>query len=151
MAGQIVKLAAAGLVALSLGACVDIYQRHGYVPTQSDLENVIVGVDSRDTVLSAIGQPATAGLTRDETWYYVESTTRARGPLAPEEIERRVIAVSFDSNDTVANIEEFGLQDGNVIALNRRISEGGAQELSFIRQLLGNAGNFNAAQALGSN
>ncbi|WP_372604022.1 outer membrane protein assembly factor BamE [Actibacterium sp.] len=147
--GRIRTLALAGIVAVSLAGCIDIYEKHGYAPDQIELENVIVGVDTRDTVASTVGPPSTSGLTRDEAWYYVESTSRARGPMAREEVERRVVAISFTPAGTVTNIEEFGLEDGLVVVLNRRVTDGGIQDISFLDQLLGSVGNIDPGKFLG--
>jgi outer membrane protein assembly factor BamE (lipoprotein component of BamABCDE complex) len=128
----------------ALAACSPIYRSHGYVPSEQDLQQISVGVDTRDTVEAEIGSPSIAGVVGDEAWYYVQSDWVARGYFAPEEIRREVVAISFGNNGTVRNIERFGLADGRVIALNRRVTESNVQGVSFIRQLLGNVGNFRA-------
>ena len=46
------------------------------------------------------------------------------------------------------NVEKFGLQDGRVIVLSRRVTESNVKGLGFLRQLLGNLGNPSAAQFL---
>ncbi len=76
---------------------------------------------------------------------------RHYGYIAPREIEREVLAVLFDANDRVANIETYGLQDGQVIVLSRRVTDDNVADHTFIRQLLGNFGRVNAADFLGSN
>ena len=55
------------------------------------------------------------------------------------------MAVSFDANGVVANIERFGLERGRVVTLSRRVTDGSVTEISLIGQLLGNLGNFQAA------
>ncbi len=44
--------------------------------------------------------------------------------------------------------ERFGLQDGEVIALNRRVTDSNIEGVSFIRQLLGNLGRVDAGTLL---
>jgi hypothetical protein len=63
-------------------------------------------------------------------------------------VDRELVAISFDSGGVVRNIERFGLQDGRVIALERRVTESGINSESFLRQLLGNVGTPNAGQLL---
>ena len=67
----------------------------------------------------------------------------------PEVIERQVLAISFDDTDAIANIESFGLEDGRIVPLSRRVTDSSVVENGFLRQLLGNIGNFNPANALG--
>jgi outer membrane protein assembly factor BamE (lipoprotein component of BamABCDE complex) len=69
--------------------------------------------------------------------------------MAPRETEREVVAVSFDSNGVVQNVERFGLERGNVVTLDRRVTSSPISDKSFIRQLLGNIGRFNPAALAG--
>ena len=71
--------------------------------------------------------------------------------MAPVETEREVLAISFDANGVVSNIETFGLQDGNVIVLSRRITDNKTRDSTFVRQLLGSFGQVNASDFLGEN
>jgi len=144
-------LFAAGILGagLTLGACSPQYQNHGYIPPQEDLEKITVGQDTRDTVASTVGVPASAGLLTNSGYYYVRSRRKALGFLAPKEIEREVVAVSFNANGVVDNVERFGLERGNVITLERRVTNTSTSDKSFIRQLLGNIGRFNPAALAG--
>ncbi|MDP4991044.1 MAG: outer membrane protein assembly factor BamE, partial [Marivita lacus] len=64
---------------------------------------------------------------------------------APAVVDREILAITFDSNGVVENIERYGLQDGQVVPLARRITRSGDGDISFIRKLFGNIGGFNAA------
>ncbi|MFV2052677.1 outer membrane protein assembly factor BamE [Aliiroseovarius sp. YM-037] len=138
-----------GLVLLSLGACAATYRNHGYVPTDADLENVIVGVDTQETVGETIGRPTASGLLQGADWYYVQSRWRHFAYRKPKELDREVLAIRFNQSGVVENIERFGLEDGRVIVLSRRVTDSNIRGVSFIRQLLGNLGNFTADQFLG--
>ncbi|MBK5932803.1 Beta-barrel assembly machine subunit BamE [Rhodovulum imhoffii] len=140
------KLAIAGILAAALAGCSPIYRKHGYAPSEEDLSEIVVGVDTRDTVAGVIGPPAASGVQNDGAWYYVSSNWRTVGYRAPEETDRQVVAISFDGTGTVRNIERFGLKDGRVIALNRRVTDENVQGISFLRQLLGNIGQFTTDQ-----
>ena len=59
------------------------------------------------------------------------------------------MAVSFDANGVVANIERFGLERGRVVTLSRRVTDSGVTGVSLAGQLLGNLGNFNPAGIIG--
>ncbi|WP_081531715.1 outer membrane protein assembly factor BamE [Rhodovulum sp. P5] len=139
-------LVCVAVVSVTLSACTPIIRNHGYAPTEADLEEIVVGVDTRDTVADVVGSPTVSGVMRDNAWYYVESRWRTIGYRAPEITDRQVVAISFDRNGTVANIERFGLEDGRVIALNRRVTESNIQGISFLRQLLGNIGQVTPEQ-----
>ena len=137
-------------VVLGLGACTPQYRNHGYMPTETDLATISVGTDTRETVVAAIGAPSADGVLNDSGFYYIESKFRHLGPLAPQEIERQVLAISFNDAGLVTNIERFGLSDGRVITLSRRVTDDNVRDTTFIRQLLGNLGNFDPSALIGA-
>jgi outer membrane protein assembly factor BamE (lipoprotein component of BamABCDE complex) len=136
------------LVLCVAAACTPVFRNHGYVPAEDELAQLEVGRDTRDSVEVAVGRPSAAGLLNDEGWYYVQSRYRLAGPRAPREIERQVVAISFDEGGTVTNIERFGLEDGRVITLSRRVTETNIKGASLIRQLLRNFGRINPGDFL---
>ncbi|MCB2111389.1 outer membrane protein assembly factor BamE [Albidovulum sp.] len=146
--GTSVRLALAALVLLAMAGCVARYQNHGYVPRDDELERVVVGESTRDTVAEEIGRPSSTGLLTGGAWYYVGSRFRLYGGREPQEIERQVVAISFDDKGVVENIERFGLEKGQAIVISRRVTDSNIKGLSFLRQLLGNIGNLSAAQLL---
>jgi outer membrane protein assembly factor BamE (lipoprotein component of BamABCDE complex) len=131
-----------GAVCTTLGACTPTFINHGYIPPQEDLDAVIVGVDTRASVEETVGPPSSGGLLIGSGYYYVRSRKRVFGPSAPKEIERQVVAISFDSAGVVSNIERFGLEDGQVVPLARRITDATVTGKSPLRQLFGNIGQF---------
>jgi len=136
-------------VMLVLASCSTQYQNHGYVPTDDQLAEVFVGKDTKDTVASVIGQPSAAGILDSSGWYYVQSRFRHFAYQQPKEIERQVVAISFDARGVVSNIERFGLENGKVIQLSRSVTESTVGGTSFLRQLLGNIGNPDAGALFG--
>ena len=134
------KWIAVGTVSLALGACAPTFQNHGYIPPQEDLDGLAVGVDTRSSVEESVGPPSSGGVLNDGGYYYVRSRVRTFGPSAPKEIERQILAISFDSAGVVSNIERFGLEDGQVIPLARRVTSTAVSNKSFLRQLIGNIG-----------
>lgn len=144
-----VKRLAAVAMILSLTACSSIYRNHGYAPTDDELAFLVVGVDTRATVEETVGRPSATGVLNESGWYYVASRWRHFAYRAPEVIDRQVVAISFVGEEgTIANIERFTLEDGQVVPLSRRVTDSGVQGTSFLRQLLGNIGNFDPTQLL---
>ena len=133
----------------SVAACSPVIRNHGYVPTQQELALVEIGTDTRETVGEKIGRPTTSGLLNDVGWFYVQSQYRHFGPRAPQEIQRQVLAVTFNEAGTVENIASYGLDDGKVVQISRRVTEPNVKGLSFIQQLLGSFGRLQAGDLLG--
>lgn len=132
-------------------ACTPITRYHGFVPFEEDLAAITVGVDTRETITQTVGPPTSGGVLGEDAFYYVASTFRHYGAFAPQEIDRQVLAISFDAAGTVRNIERFTLTDGRVVALSRRVTDDGIEDVTFIGQLLGTVGNIDAEQFLGEN
>jgi len=135
-----------GVVALAaLSACTTQYRTHGYVPLEDELQQIVPGVDTRGTVEDLVGVPSTSGTLNDSGYYYVESQVRHYAWRRPEVVDREVLAITFDQAGVVENIESYGLQDGQVVPLTRRITRSGDGDINFIRKLFGNIGGINAA------
>jgi outer membrane protein assembly factor BamE (lipoprotein component of BamABCDE complex) len=131
------------LALIGLAACSPQFRNHGYIPPAEDLEQIAVGSDTRETVAEKVGVPASSGVLTDGGYYYVRMRTRTVGPLAPKEIDREVVAISFADNGVVRNVERFGLERGQVVPLSRRVTDSAVSDNSFLRQILGNIGRFN--------
>lgn len=143
---NLARAAVFGVILTGLTACAEQVRKHGYVPTDDDLAEIVVGVDTRDSVAESIGTPSSAGLLSDSGYYYVQSRVRTIGPRRPQVIDRQVVAISFTDAGVVQNVERFGLEDGRAVVLSRRVTESSVSTQTFIRQLLGNLGNFNPGQ-----
>ncbi|MDJ0826600.1 MAG: outer membrane protein assembly factor BamE [Rhodobacter sp.] len=142
----LVRLSLCGLVVFLAASCSNITRTHGYVPPDTDLEQIVVGVDSKDTVADVVGRPSTSGVLSDGGWYYVRSKFVAYGFREQQEVDREVVAISFDVDGIVENVERFGLERGRVVTISRRVTDSNIKGVSFLRQLFGNFGNFTAEQ-----
>jgi len=138
-------LALAGLAGCGAARLKD---SHGYVPDDALLSDVRVGLDTKTTVNRLIGPPGSEGIIDDLGWYYVKSDYETFLWRAPVEIDRQVVAVTFTDRGVVANIERYGLQNGQVVRLSRRVTTSNTQGIGFLRQLFSNLGNFNAGNFL---
>ena len=138
------RVAAPVIALLAAVACTELYRNHGYVPPEEDLALVEIG-DSRAEVSQAVGPPSATGLLTSEGWYYVKSRYRDYGWREAVEVDREVVAISF-AGDAVTNIERFGLEEGRVVPLSRRVTEAETEGIGFLQQLFGNLGNFDPTQ-----
>lgn len=146
--GTTLRRALMAVVLVALAACTATYQMHGYVPSDEELAFVTVGKDTRDSVETMIGKPSAEGLLNNVGWFYVQSRWKTVGIRAPKELERQVLAVTFDDKGVVENIERFGLEKGKIVVISRRVTKPNIKGVGFLRQLFGNIGGLNAAQFL---
>jgi outer membrane protein assembly factor BamE (lipoprotein component of BamABCDE complex) len=142
------RAAAALCVAIAVSGCSAQVRNHGYVPEPEQLNAVTIGVDTRETVAQEIGRPGTTGVLEGDSWYYVQWRMRMAGPLPPREVSRELVAISFASDGTVANIERFGLADGRVVTLSRRVTETTIRDFGLVQQILRNFGRIDVGEQL---
>ncbi|MHA6268114.1 outer membrane protein assembly factor BamE [Aliiroseovarius sp. CAU 1755] len=145
---NISKAVTALLLVAVVSGCSATFRNHGYMPPNEDVDLIVVGKDTRETVAAAIGKPGTAGLLVDSGYYYVRSRFKHYLYNAPQEIDREVLAVSFTEKGVVENIERFGLEDGRVVVLERRVTDSNIKGVGFLRQLFGSIGRIDVAEQL---
>ncbi|WP_372885333.1 outer membrane protein assembly factor BamE [Shimia sp.] len=136
------KTAAVGACLLLAVACTAQIRNHGYVPLPEDLEKITVGVDTRDSVIDAVGSPSASGVLDESGYYYVRTQVRHFGASKPKVVSRRMVAITFDGRGLVRNVEEYALEDGKVVPLTRRVTDNDIQTISILHQLLKGIGNF---------
>lgn len=142
------RLVCALTLAAALAACQPVHRNHGYVPDEADLAQVIVGQTTMGDIEATLGRPSAQGLLAGSSWFYVKSRFEHYGPNPPREINREVVALTFDEAGTIANVERFGLERGRVVVLSRRVTDPGVSAVSALRQILGNLGRFRADQVV---
>lgn len=136
------------LALVAVAGCTPIMRNHGYVPSDAELQEITVGIDSRATVEDVLGTPSAGAFMEGGDIYYVRSQVRHFGMLEPKVVDREIVAISFDGSDVVQNIERFGLEQGRPVVLSRRVTDSSVAGKSFLRQLMGNLGRFNAGEML---
>ncbi|MDO5371608.1 outer membrane protein assembly factor BamE [Paracoccus sp. (in: a-proteobacteria)] len=135
---------------VAAAGCTRMYRNHGHVPSDDELAAVVVGQTRRDELEYLIGRPGSQGVLTGSSWYYVGSRWERYGLREPREVDRQLVAISFDESGTVTNVERFGLERGRVVTLSRRVTDTGVEGSGFLRQILGNVGRVNAGDLLDS-
>lgn len=149
MRGLVLKIGGLLAAMLLLSSCATrLTDSHGYVPDDALLQSVRINVDTKETVGRLLGPPGAEGIVGEFGWYYVKSDYERFLWRAPVEVDREVVAVSFAENDVVQNVERFGLENGRVVVLSRRVTTSNTQGIGFLRQLFSNFGTFNAGDFL---
>ena len=116
-------------------SCTTNIKNYGYIPSKSDLENLVIGSDNRQSVTKKLGLPATAGL--EGAYYYVKSTFNSPGFKAAKLVDRRVVVVSFDQRNKLKNIETFNVDNGSFVRLDYRVTETGLDNTNILQQIIG--------------
>lgn len=135
-------LVGAALAALLLSACSPTYTNHGFTPQIAELDDISAGRDTRGSVLRKLGRPSTVSSFDSDAWYYAASRVEKYAFYAPEVIERKVVAVSFDDNGLVTRVGQYGLEDGRIVDLVTRRTPTYGREVTILQQIFGNLGQF---------
>ena len=115
-------------------SCTTNIKNHGYIPSKLDLETLVIGKDTKQSIANKIGLPATAGL--EGAYYYVRSTFNAPGFKSAQLVNRKVVVLSFDKNSKLKNIETFNVNNGNFVRLDYRVTETGLDNKNILQQII---------------
>lgn len=128
------------LVLAGLAACAPIRDVRGYIPDEEKVAAVKVGQDTRDTVQEKLGTPSSTAAFGEPTWYYISTEQERYAFFKPDVTHRKILAVQFTEDGKVADLRNYGIEDGKVIAYVDRETPSRGKEMSFLQQVFGNMG-----------
>ena len=123
-ASPITLLLAGGLLAAGLAGCAPKVDQRGNLPDPDDVLAIQPGID-------------------DKIWDYISKKTEQMAFLDPEVLDQEVLEIKFDDGGIVKDMRLYGIEDGKEVDPVSRVTPTGGQELTFMKQLLGNIGRFN--------
>lgn len=123
------------LAATLLLGCTPVVTQRGYLPDPAGEASIKVGTDTKTTVQKRLGDPSTQATFEGTSWYYISSTERQVAFFDPTVLTRSILAVRFDKDGKVTDIEHYGLKDGHVVAFETRETPARGKEMTFLQQL----------------
>lgn len=147
--------ALAGAALLLLGGCaffpdmppppgLDMFESprslRGHIVAEEDLQQITVGVSSRNDVEAVLGSPSQTGTFDDSEWFYIGAVTRQRPARLLAVEDQQVVVIRFDARGTVRDIRRLGPQDGRDVAAVARTTPSPGNERTLMQQLFGNIG-----------
>jgi outer membrane protein assembly factor BamE (lipoprotein component of BamABCDE complex) len=134
---------AALFACLGLAGCISETLQRGYVPSDTAVQQIGVGA-YREEVLLALGTPSTTADFGGEVFYYISQTTnRPVAFMNFHVVDQKVLAVYFDENSQVAQVADYGLQDGQIFDFVSRTTPTGGKDFSFLSQIFSGVGRIN--------
>ena len=133
-------IAMALAVALFISGCAGQIDRHGHLFTDVDLQQIQPGM-SQDQVRLTLGTPDTRGTLDGDVFYYISSTRKTLPAGRPKVIDRKVVAVYFDRNQTVRDVGHYGLKEGRIIDFADGETPTYGKQLTALEQIFGNIAN----------
>jgi outer membrane protein assembly factor BamE (lipoprotein component of BamABCDE complex) len=109
------------------------------------IKELVPGTSTRQDVTALIGSPTAKATFDDNTWLYICEVTKPviGGTQAVE--EQQVYVLSFDQSGVLRGIQKKTGADSMPVDVVSRTTPSPGSEASFMQQLLGNVGKFNAA------
>ena len=119
----------------------------GYLPKAEEIQKIQVGM-SKPEVQALLGSPSTSATMESlgESYYYISSVVETTAFLAPQVVDREILAVRFDQDARVSGFAHYGLEDGKIINFSSRETPTRGKELSVLQQLFSNVGRFDPGQ-----
>lgn len=132
------------LAALALSACSPNVETRGYLTDPEWKEKIVAGETTRDQVMEVLGSPSARSSFGPETWYYITTRRESYAFFKPEITKGDVTQVTFNREGVVESVGAFDETMARDIDIAGRVTPTEGHQLSFIEQLLGNVGRFNA-------
>lgn len=136
---------AVGAVFLSVfgvQACAPRVHNQGNELDPERLAKVEPGKTNRDQVLEILGSPSNTSTFGSEVWYYISQRVHTTLFFRPEVDDRKVVAIAFDEDGVVSELEEVTLADGRAVRPVERSTPTAGHELTVLEQVFGNFGRF---------
>ncbi|MBC7800630.1 MAG: outer membrane protein assembly factor BamE [Gemmatimonadaceae bacterium] len=149
MRRSIATLIAAAAVVSACSAVDAPRQLRGNRIDADQLKELTPGTSTRADAVSLLGSPTVRATFDDNTWIYVSATTRTRVGRTPGIVSQDVTVLSFDPAGVLRDVKRLNEEDSKELTIVSRATPSPGSEASFIQQLLGNVGKFNAGGATG--
>jgi outer membrane protein assembly factor BamE (lipoprotein component of BamABCDE complex) len=134
----------AGAIALGtaalLSGCASIRESRGYVTDQILLRTVQPEIDNMRSVEGTLGRPTFTSMYGEPTWYYISSVTARKPFVRPKIRSHQVLAVRFEEDGTVAEVERSGIDEVVYLRPDGDKTPTLGRERGFLEDLFGNIG-----------
>lgn len=145
-----VRLSAALLLSLSLTGCSWLFpppQTRGNKVEADQLKALVPGTSKKADVTALIGSPTQKAVFDDNTWLYITELTQPRLGQTLGVLDQTVVVLTFDDQGVLKGVNTATRDDAVAVDVASRTTPSPGTEASFLQQLLGNIGKFNAGGA----
>jgi outer membrane protein assembly factor BamE (lipoprotein component of BamABCDE complex) len=135
------------LAGLLLGGCSFFQakeQLRGNHVDADQLKELVAGTSTRADVTALIGSPTAKATFDDNTWLYVAEVTRPRIGRTEGVLSQSVVVMRFNDQGVLQDVKQLNQDDSIPVSIASRQTPSPGTEASFLQQLFGNIGRFNA-------
>ena len=109
-----------------------------------DLKELVPGTSTRADATALLGSPTTKATFDDNRWVYISLITRNRIARVQGVLSQKVVVLTFNEQGVLQNVEQLDQADALPSTVSSRSTPSPGTEASFMQQLFGNIGKFNA-------
>ncbi len=135
------------LFACLLGGCTFLGpepQLRGNRVDADQLKELVPGTSTRADVTALIGSPTARATFDDNTWLYVSEITQPQIARTQGVLSQNVVVLSFNDQGVLQDVKKLNKEDSVPVSIVARTTPSPGTEASFLQQLFGNIGRFNA-------
>jgi outer membrane protein assembly factor BamE (lipoprotein component of BamABCDE complex) len=114
------------------------------------LKELVPGTSTEADVRSLLGSPTAHASFDDNTWLYISERTQPRIGATLGVLSQNVVTLSFNDNGVLQHISTRDQANSLPVQVIARTTPSPGTSASFLQQLFGNIGRFNAAGLAGS-
>ncbi len=126
-------------LALMVAGCDPNVAERGNLVDPDRLAQVHVG-STKEDVVSAIGSPTTKGTFDNDYWFYMGQRTEQESFFDPVVTDRRIVVISFDNDDKVKSIKQYGKDDAETINIDEEMTAIQGHQTTLAEDLFGQGG-----------
>lgn len=119
----------------ALTACAARVDTRGNLAEAEKIEEIKPGVSTREEVMQILGSPSSVAAFNGSTWYYIGNKTETVAFFKPSVVEQQVLAVTFDEDGRVAEVNRLGLADAQKVEISERVSPTRGKEPTLFQQM----------------
>ena len=108
------------------------------------LKELTPGTSTRADVTTVLGSPTAKATFDDNTWLYISERTQPQIGATQHVLTQQVAVLTFNDQGVLQHIETRNADDSLPVRVIARTTPSPGTEASFLQQLFGNIGRFNA-------
>jgi len=122
-------------------------QMRGNMVDADAMKQLVPGTTTRKDVVALMGSPTAKATFDDSTWLYIAEVTKPVIGGTQTVLDQQVVALTFDDKGILRNVATKTADDGKSVSMASGATPSPGSEATFMQQLLGNVGRFNAISA----
>lgn len=146
---RLLCIAGAAAMLVATGGCARIRSHNGFLIDPLIADSIQPGVDNRDSVQGALGQPSFRSQFGPELWYYVSRDMRQLAFRTPRPEDQTVLKISFDGAGRVAAVDRIGMEQIAKIHPEGDKTKTAGRDRGLFEEIFGNIGAVGAASGPG--